>query len=78
MIHSTLFRASTCLVFLSLFFASAYSTADPEELRLLVSEPTTIQLFRYLPVKNSSSSRLGTVTLYERIHIQVQVPGLEL
>uniref|UniRef100_A0A0A0LD37 Uncharacterized protein n=1 Tax=Cucumis sativus TaxID=3659 RepID=A0A0A0LD37_CUCSA len=70
MIHSMLFRASTCLVFLSLFFASAYSTPDPEELRLLVSEPTIIQLFRYLPVENSSSSRLGTVTLYERVHIQ--------
>lgn len=65
-----LFRASTCLLFLAVFFASAYSTPDPEEPRLVVSESTTIQLSHGLPVKNSPGSRPGTVVVCERVYIQ--------
>ena len=34
MVPSMLFRASTCLLFLALFFALAYSIPDPQQLRL--------------------------------------------
>ncbi|XP_038905972.1 LOW QUALITY PROTEIN: uncharacterized protein LOC120091886 [Benincasa hispida] len=70
MVHSTPFRASTCLLFLAMFFASAYSTPDPEDLRLVVSESTTIQLSCGLPVKNSSGSIPGTLMVCERVYIQ--------
>ncbi|XP_038906035.1 uncharacterized protein LOC120091936 [Benincasa hispida] len=70
MVHSTLFRASTCLLFLAVFFASAYSTSDPEELRLVVSKSTTIQLSGGFPVKSSPGSRPGTVVVCERVYIQ--------
>ncbi|XP_016902769.2 uncharacterized protein LOC103500299 [Cucumis melo] len=70
LVHSKLFRASTCLLFLSVFFASVYCTSDPEDHRLIVSESTTIQLSGGLPVKNSPGSKPGTVVACERVYIQ--------
>ncbi|XP_022948207.1 uncharacterized protein LOC111451852 [Cucurbita moschata] len=70
MVPSMLFRASTCLLFLALFFALAYSIPDPQQLRLVVSESTTLQLSRGLPVQNSPGSKPGTVVVCERVYIQ--------